>query len=213
MDNIYLSTFFSKLAFPQPPLVMADRSNTSTAYEQFVLLFNRYKTPVHDYVQAITGDHYTAEEITQEIFVKLWRKQADLAQIDNIDQYIFRMARNQSMDYFKKIALDTKLVNELKNRMTALHGAQGDNVSSNLDYKDTEALIDQAVATLSPQRRRVYQLSRQQGLKLEEIAAEMQLSVNTVKNHLVRSLQEIREYLVKHHPEAWVYVVVALLKI
>lgn len=186
---------------------MADQSNTGSGYEQFVQLFNRYKIPVHDYVQVITGDHYIAEEITQEVFVKLWKKQAGLGEIDNIDQYILKMARNQSMDYFKKAALDTRLANELKSRMTA----NSDPVSHLLDYKDTEALIDRAVAALSPQRRRVYQLSRQQGLKLEEIAAEMQLSVNTVKNHLVRSLHDIREYLVHHHPDAWVCILASCL--
>src|SRR5882762_5460894 len=107
---------------------MTDWSNKNDGYDQFVHLFHQYKVPIHDYVQAITGDHHTAEEITQEIFIKLWKKQADLQHIEHIEQYIFRMARNQSMDYFKKVALDAKLAGELKQRMTASRKAQNDNV-------------------------------------------------------------------------------------
>jgi RNA polymerase sigma-70 factor (ECF subfamily) len=55
-------------------------------------------------------------------------------------------------------------------------------------------LLDQAIGSLSPQRQKVYQLSRRQGLRMEEIAAEMGISFNTARNHLVEALRQIRQH-------------------
>ena len=61
-----------------------------------------------------------------------------------------------------------------------------------------DRLLQDALALLSPQRRLVYQLSRQRGLNHEEIARQLQLSRHTVKNHLVEALRFIRHYFVQH---------------
>ena len=162
--------------------------------ERFKLLFDRFKKPVHDYIQTITGSHEVAEEITQEVFIRLWRKKESYHEIENIDYYIFRIARNESMRYFKKAAVETQLFRELQKRMTT----ENNNISEYINYKETEVLLNNAIASLSPKRQKVYQLSRRQGLRLEEIATEMKLSYNTVRNHLVEALRQIRQYYLKH---------------
>ncbi|MDB5199211.1 MAG: hypothetical protein JWO92_1174 [Chitinophagaceae bacterium] len=174
---------------------MAERSDiNNTEEEKFKLLFNTYKVPLYDYVQTITGDDYVAEEITQEIFIKLWKRRNDMHHIENIDQYIFRMARNACFTYFKKVALDVKMADRLKTKMSV----PADVITDQLDVKEMQRLINEAVDGLSPQRRKVYQLSRVHGLKLDEIANDLDLSVSTVKNHLVAALKHIREYLISH---------------
>ncbi|HEY4936217.1 MAG TPA: RNA polymerase sigma-70 factor [Puia sp.] len=162
--------------------------------ERFKMLFDRFKKPVHDYIRTITGSHEVAEEITQEVFIRLWRKKGSYHEIENIDYYIFRIARNESMRYFKKAAVETQLFKELQRRMTT----ESNNISEYINYKETEALLNNAISSLSPKRQKVYQLSRRQGLRLEEIAVEMKLSYNTVRNHLVEALRQIRQYYLKH---------------
>ncbi|MEP7256856.1 MAG: RNA polymerase sigma-70 factor [Flavitalea sp.] len=173
---------------------MTGFQHTNDEQESFRSLFDSFKKPVHDYAMAITGDHDAAEDIAQEIFINLWKKRAGLARIENIDHYIFRMVRNECMDFFNKAARDVKLANALKTRMTANSNA----AFNQIDYKETISLIDKGLITLSPQRRKIYQLSRHQGLSLEEIAHEMGLSYNTVKNHLVEALRQLRKYLQDH---------------
>lgn len=172
---------------------MAGLHHFENEQETFKRLFDIYKIPLHDYTYNITKSHEAAEDITQEIFIRLWKKRAELHQIENIDYYIYRMARNESMDFFNKAALDSRLSNELKKRMTI----SVNNVSAQIDTKETMDIVQKGVSSLSPQRRLVYQLSRNHGLKLEEIAQELNLSVNTVKNHLIKALQQLREYLVQ----------------
>jgi len=171
---------------------MSDYRDTNNYEREFRQLFDTYKVRVHDYVYTITGDEYVAEEITQELFIKLWKKIKEQHPINDFDHYIFRMARNASMSYFSKVALDAKLAEKLKRKMTVADNPTTDQ----LDVKEMQRLINNAVSSLSPQRRKVYELSRVQGLKLDEIANELHLSVNTVKNHLVESLKQIREYLI-----------------
>lgn len=76
--------------------------------DRFKILFTKFKKPIHDYVQTITGSHELAEEIAQEVFIRLWRKMGSYDEIENIDYYIFRIARNECMRYFKKAAVPLK---------------------------------------------------------------------------------------------------------
>jgi RNA polymerase sigma-70 factor (ECF subfamily) len=173
---------------------MADSFNIPDREDRFKDLFVRFKKPIHDYIRAITGSHEIAEEIAQEVFIRLWKKMDAYHEIENIDHYIFRIARNESMRYFKKAAVETQLFRDLQKRMTA----ESNNITDYINYKETEALLDKAIASLSPQRQKVYQLSRREGLRIEEIAEEMKLSGNTVRNHLVEALRQIRQYYIKY---------------
>jgi RNA polymerase sigma-19 factor, ECF subfamily len=168
--------------------------STDINEQRFKILFERFKKPVHDYVRTITGSDELAEEIAQEVFIRLWRKMDSYDEIENIDYYIFRIARNECMRYFKKAAVETHMLQELQKRMTA----ENNNVTDYINYKESEGLLDKAIASLSPQRQKVYLLSRRQGLRIEEIAAEMQISYNTVRNHLVEALRQIRQYYIEH---------------
>ena len=168
-----------------------------TKEQRFKTTFETFKRPIHDYIAAITASHDMAEELTQEVFVRIWKKIQCDEPIDQMDQYIFRIAHNLCMDYFKKARLDARLLNDLQRRMDADHHP----VTDYLNYKDADSLIGQAIEALPPQRQKIYQLSRDHGLKLEEIAEELKLSRNTAKNHLVLALRQIREYYSRHHSE------------
>jgi RNA polymerase sigma-70 factor (family 1) len=175
---------------------MDGSAKTTDQEEQFKKLFDRYRKPIHDYIRTITGSHEEAEEITQVVFIRLWKKKGSYDLIENIDHYIFRIARNESMRYFKKAAVETRLFKELQLRMTT----DSNNITEYINYKETEAILNKAIASLSPKRQKVYLLSRRQGFRMEEIAAEMKLSYNTVRNHLVEALRQIRKYYLQHFP-------------
>ena len=160
----------------------------------FKQLFDAYKNRLYAYVLAITHSKYIAEEITQEIFVKLWLCRDIIQQVDNLDGYVFTIARNKTLNHLRKAFYDLNLLSELKSRSML----QENNVEERSIAADYNQLIRDALALLSPQRRLVYQLSRGEGLNNEEIALHLQLSRNTVKNHLVEALRFIRNYLGQH---------------
>ena len=164
--------------------------------ESFKCLFDNYKNRLYGYVLALTHSHYTAEEITQEIFIKLWLCRDTLYKVENLDGYIFTIARNKTLNHLRKAAYDVRLLQELQER--ALSADVSNNVEERALVREYDRLLQDALAHLSPQRRLVYLLSRQRGLDHAEIANQLQLSRNTVKNHMVEALRFIRHYFVEH---------------
>jgi RNA polymerase sigma-70 factor (family 1) len=162
--------------------------------DPFKRLFDSYKNRIYGYVLAIAHSRYTAEEITQEIFIKLWVCRDLLSQVENLDGYIFTLARNRTLNYLRKVASDARLLRELQELAMPQHN----NVEERVLETDYEQLLHDAVSMLSPQRRLVFQLSRDSGLNHAQIAAQLHLSRNTVKNHLVEALRFIRSYLGRH---------------
>ncbi|MBS1533389.1 MAG: RNA polymerase sigma-70 factor [Bacteroidetes bacterium] len=159
----------------------------------FEAIFHRYKNRVYSYALAIVKSEENAEEVTQEIMIKLWLCREMLDQVDNLDAYVYVIARNKSLNHLRKAAYDMKLMNELKSFIPEEHN----NVDDRISVRDHELLLQNAVNSLSPQRKQVYHLSRVEGLSHDEIADRLHLSKQTVKNHLVEALKLIRTHLYK----------------
>lgn len=173
---------------------MLNDKHAQTADDAFRTLFETYKSRLYGYTLSLTHSAYIAEEITQEIFIKLWLCREQLAEIENIDGYIFAMARNKILNHIRKAANDKKLMAKLLQAMVA----ENNNVEEYVMAADYNKSINEALGMLSSQPRLVYQLSRQQGLNHEEIAETLHLSRNTVKNHLVTALRIIRKSIEKN---------------
>ncbi|MES1213962.1 MAG: RNA polymerase sigma-70 factor [Bacteroidota bacterium] len=157
----------------------------------FTSLFVTYKERLFGYVLAVTHTHYIAEEITQEIFLKLWLCRNELDLIDNPESYLFTIARNKTLNHLRKAHYDEKLMRDLKAQMRP----SSNDVEEQVTLSESDRLLQEAVTLLSPQRQLVYKLSRNHGLNHQEIAKQMRLSRNTVKNHLVQALRFIRTYM------------------
>jgi RNA polymerase sigma-70 factor (family 1) len=161
---------------------------------KFEEVFDRYKHQVYSQVLAIAKSQYAAEEITQEIFIKLWMNKDDLDQVSNLGGYLYTIARNSSLNYLRKAASDSRLANELMRIAVTNENA----TEASIAVSECKVLISAAVEQLSPQRRLVYKLSREDGLSYDEIASELKLSRHTVKNHLMAALSLINTFLTKN---------------
>lgn len=161
----------------------------------FKTLYDDYKNRLYGYVLAITHSSLAAEEITQELFIKLWTHREMLQEVADLEHYIFVMARNRTLNYLRKAANDNRLLKELQRSMNVPVANEPEDRLVEADY---HAMVEEALRHLSPQRRLVFKLSRYHGLKLEEIARQLNLSRNTVKNHLAAALQSIRTYLTEN---------------
>ncbi|HEU4607497.1 MAG TPA: RNA polymerase sigma-70 factor [Chitinophagaceae bacterium] len=161
---------------------------------RFRQIFEEYKNRVFGYVLAITHSHQDAEEITQELFIKLWSSRELLPEIKDIDKYIFVMAKNRTFNYLRQMANNEKLLDEVSKRMVASE--------QDADVRALEAnyqkLLEEAMNRLSPQRKLAYELSRHRGMDLTAIAQQMKISKNTAKNHLTEALKQIRAYLAQN---------------
>lgn len=163
----------------------------------FRTLYDAYFNHLSAYIFKLCKSETATEEIVQDIFVKIWVNRASLRLMDTPEAYIFSMARNKTIDYLRRLSKESNLINVLEQQLSA----SNNDVEAKLDVEELRLLIEEALNQLSIQKRKIFQLSRNEGLSHDEIAAVMHLSKSTVKNHLSETLQHVREHL-RHQPNS-----------
>lgn len=162
--------------------------------EAFCRFFNAFKNKIYSFSFSFTRSSEIAEEITQDVFMKVWTNRESLTRIGNIDAWLSTITKNLCFNYLKKLALERKATDALQK--TQAYSEQ--NVEQYLFYKERVIQVAEAVEQLSPQQRLIFSLNRDKGLKNEEIAHQLNLSPNTVKTHMVSALRKIRSFLESH---------------
>lgn len=164
---------------------------TNKAYQR---LFATYWPRIYTLVHMLVKSDIQAEDLTQEIFIKIWNNKEELIQIRNLDAYIYTVARHASLDFLKKRVLVTE---NLENLIVHL---RDDTLGpeQQMLYKDLENCLQNGIDTLPTNIREVFMLSRYHGLSHEEIAEQLGISVYTSKTYVVRALKALRLYL-RHH--------------
>lgn len=156
----------------------------------FAELFERYQALVYDFSSRLTRSKIQAEEIVQNVFIRIWLKRAHLVNIENFGAYLNRATRNHSYTALKKIAAQTLREVELTGQVIT----GGTDAEHLLLYNDSAKILKTAVDSLPPQRKLVYELCHEQGLKYEEAAAKLNISPGTVHTHMKLALKAIREH-------------------
>lgn len=159
--------------------------------EAFTILFNQYWDNIYSVAFLLTKSEAMAEDVVQDIFLKIWHKRTELTGLERLDNYLFVLARNHIFSEFKKLRIRKEHVERLK----AYFNNREDTPEDRLLQKEANVLLARAVSGLAVQQQQVYRLSREQGFSYEEIAAKLGISVHTVRNHMSRALRHIREAL------------------
>lgn len=157
-----------------------------TAFRQ---LFHIYVPHLRALAFRIIQNESVTEDIIQETFLRLWISRDKLKAIEQPRSWLYRIALYQCFTYLRKQAVHHKAIANLT-PVEAVFSPEED-----ITYAFMKEQVGIAVQQLPPQAKRIYLLSREQGLKIPEIAARLSLSPNTVKNSLVRSLHAIRKHL------------------
>jgi len=158
-------------------------------------LFAIYRDRLFFYIHRITKSEQIAEELVMDVFMKIWTNRETLPEIQQMDAYLFRIARNKSLDFLRSVAGNTRFQELLWEQIQA---ASADRADTPLLIKEYETKVREAINALSPQRRIVYSLRHEQQLSHAEIAARLNLSRHTVNNHLVEAQKYVHNYVAQH---------------
>lgn len=200
MTTVFFITFIVKLTAKDLPvlpftndaaLVVQVAQGDEAAFRQ---LFDRYWDNIYGVALAFTKSPTIAEEIVQDVFLKIWLKRDKLPAIEKFDAYLFMVARNHILNKLRKKVKEEPLLDSSLDQIEE----SANTPESLVVTKEYERLVRQAVEQLPPQQRLIYNLSRQQGLSQEEIAASLHISRHTVKSHMNKALQVIRSFLRMH---------------
>ncbi|QEC42293.1 RNA polymerase sigma-70 factor (ECF subfamily) [Pseudobacter ginsenosidimutans] len=160
--------------------------------DAFYELYKQYVDQLRNYIRRVTADELAADGILQEIFLRVWLNRDELTELNSFKAWIFTIAANETMRFLRKKITYRQLL--LKSSI-ASPAQQAITPDLEYDMVELRRLIQLAVDRLSPQRRLIFSMSREQGMKPAKIAAELDLSISTVKNSLSTALKEIRSYL------------------
>ena len=163
--------------------------------DAFALLFEQYMPRLYPAVFRIVKAAGVAEDIVQETFLKVWLYRDKLPLIERPDAWIFRVAYHLSFTHLRKQSIRQKAAQKLE--ADGLKVVNAEDTEQVLSLKRLQNLVKEAILKMPAQQQRVYILSREQGMKQEEIAAEMNISLQTVKNTMGRALKTIREHLTR----------------
>jgi len=160
----------------------------------FTNLFDNYRDRIYSIAFRITHSTTIAEEIVQDVFLKIWLRRDRLIEIQNFNAYLFVITRNHVYKALKQIAKNYELAAFAERDQLA-----GDNDSAGLVMeKEYNLLLRKAIDRLPNQQKKVYQYIKEKGLKREEAAGLLHLSPETVKYHLAEAMKNIRTFCMLH---------------
>jgi RNA polymerase sigma-70 factor (ECF subfamily) len=164
----------------------------------FELLFRKYYPRLCGFANKFIANQQESEEIVQEVFLNIWKKRDQLKLDDQIRPYLFKSVQNLCFNFIEH----QKVVDNYYSVIEVVYKNQLEdfNIYESLLYKELQNRVDKAMTSLPEQCRRIFKMSREEGLKYQEIAETLGISVKTVETQMSRALAklkvELKDYLV-----------------
>ncbi|MCD0488184.1 RNA polymerase sigma-70 factor [Pedobacter sp. MC2016-14] len=160
----------------------------------FKAVYNHYHRKVYQYAYSYLKNKEQSEEILQDTFLNIWANIEKLNEKLPFEPYLFTICHREVLDAFRKMATANKLKANLVKTNTEI-----DNHTENeILLSDLRRFSETAIAKLPKQQQAVFQLSKLEDLSYEEIAQRLNISKNTVKNHLIVALKTLRPQFERH---------------
>jgi RNA polymerase sigma-70 factor, ECF subfamily len=158
----------------------------------FEKVFKRYYKALHSYAYTIVKNEDVADDMVQQVFYRMWNSAERVNIQSSIAAYLYRAVYNESLNYIKH----QKIV-VAHQKETAPHmKSERDTAAGKIINKELEQKLRQALNALPEQCRTVFQLSRFENLKYQEIAEQLGISVKTVENQMGKALKIMRVQLI-----------------
>jgi RNA polymerase sigma-70 factor (family 1) len=162
----------------------------------FESIFRDYYEKLCNYANKMIQDMDEAEEMVQGTFLNIWEKREDIEIHTSVKSYLYRAVHNNCLNRIKHYKVKREYSENYKHEADLEYS----DASHDLAGKEMEQQIQIAIESMPPQCRTVFKLNRFENLTYAEIAGQMNLSVNTIENHMVKALKILREKLSDYLP-------------
>jgi RNA polymerase sigma-70 factor (ECF subfamily) len=160
-------------------------------YPSFDALFNKYAESLFAFVFSITKDFFIAEEVTQEVFTKVWEKRGRIEEHYSFKAFLFSVTYNETISYLRKQKSEKNKIASY----TSMKAFDSNETEYEVEFKNLESIANKVIDELPDKRKQIFKMSREQGLTNKEIADELQISIKTVENQMTSTLKVLREKL------------------
>jgi RNA polymerase sigma-70 factor (ECF subfamily) len=169
-------------------LVQALREGDQTAFRT---LYEDYHGRLYGFSLRFVKSPALAEEVVHDVFLKIWEHRATLRTDSSFRSYLFTIAKNHLLTLLQRANQEARIKQEIADHLPTSHCQPEEQVI----YNDYLHYAQQAIASLPPQRRLVFETCRLQGKSYEEAAQLLAISPGTVKDHIIKAKKAIRHYL------------------
>lgn len=158
--------------------------------DAFRLIYDRYGIKIYRFALSYLKSEHDAEELVQEVFLKLWDKREKLNSLLNIQAFIYKIAVNSIYDFIRRKNVEQAFLSfaEGKTELT-------DETWQEIIFNDMLAQINSLMEKMPEQRRKIFKMSKENGLSNDEIAETLGLSKRTVENQIYRATAFLKENL------------------
>jgi RNA polymerase sigma-70 factor (family 1) len=160
----------------------------------FRIIYDAYQSQILTFANKYLKSRQLAEEVAQEIFLKIWNLGDKLNAINDLENYLLTITRNRAFDVLRQLKREARYIQSIGEA-----DDPGENITEeSILLSDTRQLLERGINLLPPQQKQVYTLCHQQGLKYEEAAKELGISPQTVHRHMKLALKSLRSFMAKH---------------
>lgn len=159
-------------------------SDRKAFHELYTILWR----PLYVRVFAILRNRPISEDILQEVWIDLWQRRKEIEN-ENIEAYLFRAVRFRAYNHYRNAETRRTI---LQNLLAARGNNLSNNVVDSLNLKETEEAVMKSIDALPPKCKKVFELSRSEGLKTGEISQKLNISKSTVENHISNALKVLK---------------------
>jgi len=154
----------------------------------FTMLFEAYHKKIFYFILRYVHSEELAEDLSQEVFLKIWQNRNDLPHIQSIKAYLFTVARNHTLNSLKKAFQSEVALSEVVNSFAKTTNS----IEEEIDDKEYAQFLNHVLDGLPAKSRHIFKLCREEKKSYEEVAQAMSISKNAVKNHMVLSMKILR---------------------
>ena len=178
----------------EPELLKQVSAGDRVAFRE---LYMHYYAHVQRYIALFEPSGDCLDELSQDVFIRIWEKRSHLERVESFRSYLFLVTRNVVFNYLRALKLQRK-VKELDEAAEPAADGSGNAAEDRVLYKQYYGIALEAMEKLPPGRRKVLKMTVDDGLTLDEIAAELQISRAGVKKQLYAATAFVRQYLLDH---------------
>ena len=165
-------------------------------HEAFAAIFRQWYEPTVRSANRVLRDPGVAEELSQDVFLELWRRRESLAPDSSVAGYVMQAVRNRALNHLRHLAVQKKSVVYVE-----AMSEPAEHADSHVHTNELQVALTAAIAELPPRTREVFVMSRERGLRYSEIAEQLGVSVKAVEANMSRALRILRERLASFMPE------------
>ena len=158
----------------------------------FYNIYERYSKRLYGFVLRYIKQKEDAEEIVQEVFVKIWESRNTIDAYSSFESFLFTIAYNTTISLLRKRTNEKKYLEHIKSLQQFTNSP---NLIDEIQFNELNDRVQSLLYELTPRQKKVFQLSREEGLSHDEIAKELNISVNTVKKHIGNALAFLKSQI------------------